>query len=378
MLQTEFVRNLQSNYERIRLEKKPEEKRYQYCILSRGGIRGLLPCSLRYIDGEAYLYYDITSRQSVEQLFAQKTIGRVWVKDFLWSIRQIRQELERFLLEERNILWNPQQIFQDLEHNQFSFLYLPYSEEESGFHSLLEFLVERLDYEDEKLVEYVYKLYEQYEEKGEVYLQEQIFEDAKLLEQTSEKAAPEATPPEGTAEEAEETAALWEPSEEAGEEPDEQEKRGFFSFLESRKRKNRQQKDRYRQSLQLSMEDQMVAEEFSYGEEDYGRTVYIEEPKKQREIVRRLYTPEGKIAAQLGEGTLTIGKKKEEADLVLEDLSVSRIHARITKEGEDYYLEDMNSTNGTVKNGLRLQPYEKRKLEEEDEICLGSVSLTFR
>ena len=35
MLNTEFVKNLHNNYERIMLEKKPEERRYQYCILSR-------------------------------------------------------------------------------------------------------------------------------------------------------------------------------------------------------------------------------------------------------------------------------------------------------------------------------------------------------
>lgn len=379
MLQTEFVKNLHCNYERVLLDKKPEEKRYQYCILARGGIKGLLPCSLRYMNGLAYLYYDITSKQSVEQLFIKRAIGRKWVKDFLWSFQQIRQELGRFLLEERNILWYPQQIFQDLEQNIFSFLYMPYYEgEENGFHRFLEFLVEHIDYEDEGLVDCVYKMYERFEQNGDVYLQGQIFEDVKLLD--GEPTVPESDLQKewsvANIEEAYETPATI--IEEKEPEISVQEKRGIFSFLESRKRKNREQKDRYRQNLQLSMEGHAVAEEFSYGEEDYGRTVYIAEPKEKKNIVRRLYTPEGKIAAQLDENCLTIGKKKGEVDLVLEDLSVSRVHARITKEGEDYYLEDMNSTNGTTKNGLRLQPYEKRKLEEEDEIQLGSIPLTFR
>ncbi len=82
--------------------------------------------------------------------------------------------------------------------------------------------------------------------------------------------------------------------------------------------------------------------------------------------------------AQLGEETLTIGKQKDEVDLVVDDFSISRIHARITLEEDGYYLEDMNSTNGTFKNGLYLQPYEKRKLQEEDEIRLGTVLLVFR
>ena len=115
MLQSEYIRNLNCNYERVLLDKKPEENRYQYCIVTRGGIRGLLPCSLRYINGQAYLYYDISSTQSVAQLYARKAIGRQWMKDFLWGMRRIKQELGRFLLDDANLLWYPEQIFQDLE-----------------------------------------------------------------------------------------------------------------------------------------------------------------------------------------------------------------------------------------------------------------------
>ena len=80
MFSTEYVRNCNCNYMRVGLENKPEEKRYQYCILNRGGIRHLLSGSLRYINGEAYLYYDISSMQNVGQLFETKTIRRSWIK----------------------------------------------------------------------------------------------------------------------------------------------------------------------------------------------------------------------------------------------------------------------------------------------------------
>lgn len=96
MINTEYIRSLNANYERMALGEKPEEKRYQYCMISRGGIKGLLPCSLRYIDGNAYLYYDITSRQNIAQLFDKKVINRQWLTDFLWSMRRVRQEMSRF------------------------------------------------------------------------------------------------------------------------------------------------------------------------------------------------------------------------------------------------------------------------------------------
>lgn len=380
MLQTEYLRNLNSNYERILLDKKPEENRYQYCILSRGGIKGLLPCSLRYINGLAYLYYDISSKQNTSQRFSIRSITREWIRDFLWSMRQIQQELGRFLLDSSNVLWYPEQIYQDLESNVFSFLYVPYYEGESSFGRLLEFWVEHIDYDDEALVDCVYHMYEQLERTGDVYLQSQIFEDAKILEQPQIQIQKEQVEVESEGESLEAMTQAVEQQEDDissvlnGRRED---KKGIRGFFDNKRRKNREQKENYKLDMQRAMRGYAVAEESAYGEE-YGRTVYIEEKSEEADRVYRLYTPEDRLVASMEKATLTIGKKKGEVDAVLEDSSVSRMHARITREGEEYYLEDLNSTNGTFKNGLRLQPYEKRKLEAGDELKCGRVTLIFR
>ena len=403
MMQTEFVRSLNSNYERILLDKKPEEKKYQYCMLSRGGIKGLLSCSLRYINGLAYLYYDITSKQNVAQLYERRPMKRQWVRDFVWGVKQIQVELSRFLLDDQNVLWYPQQIFQDLENNVFSFLYVPYYQEENSFLKLLEFMVEHVDYEDELLVECVYKMYEQYEKNGNVYLQEQIFEDVKMLEeavnpkqievvQEEEKVLTDAAEErkasyKGKNVQMEERAAAKTEGDNRKRERSSQdntemvagksEKKGFFSLLEGKRKKERENRGDYQQAMQLSMSGYAVAEDTCYEEEEWGRTIYMEDTSVAVKTFG-LYTPKGVLVETLDKPTLTIGKKKEEVDLVLEDASISRMHARITKEQEDFFLEDLNSTNGTFKNGLRMQPYEKRKLEEGDEVKLGKKILIFR
>lgn len=378
MLNTEYIRSLNANYERLLLEQKPEEKRYQYCMINRGGIKGLLPCSLRYIDGEAYLYYDITSRQNIAQLFEKKPMTRQWVMDFLWSIRRVRQEMSRFLLEESNIIWLPQHVYQDLEKKEFFFLYVPYCTEHTGFDELMEYLVEHVDYQDEGLVEYIYKAYEQYESAGETYLQAKIFEDAESLRITEndidgeeEKiSAPESEPEvEVKRQEEKQTEEIPTVS---------KEKKGLFNLWESRKKKEKPEKEDYTRNLQLTMTGYAVAEEAVYEEEDIGRTVYMEQKPSPRETVHRLLSEEGKLLVVLEQPSYTIGKKRGEADLVLNDLSISRLHARIVKEPDGHYLEDMNSTNGTFKNGLQLQPYEKRKLEEGDEITLGKMTIVYR
>ena len=379
MLNTEYIRSLNANYERVLLEQKPEEKRYQYCMISRGGIKGLLPCSLRYIDGEAYLYYDITSRQNIAQLFEKRPMTRQWVMDFLWNMKRVRQEMSRFLLEERNIMWFPQHIYQDLEKKEFFFLYIPYCEENTGFGELMEYLVEHIDYQDEGLVEYLYHAYEQYESAGDTYLQQKIFDDAgclKTVEKDSNQLQEEIT--------VEQPLPIEEPkiTEEMKKIQSEvrqvDEKKGLFHLWENRRKREKQERENYTRNLQLTMAGYAVAEETPYEDEDMGRTVYMEEKPGQRETMHRLLTEEGKLLVTLEQPVYTVGKKRGEADLVLNDMSVSRLHARISKENDGFYLEDMNSTNGTFKNGLQLQPYEKRKLEEGDEITLGKTTVIYR
>lgn len=384
MLNIEFVRSLNSNYERIQLDKIPEERKYQYCILGRCQIKGLLPCSLRYMNGIAYLYYNISSKQNLALLYGSRNITREWVKDFVWSLKQLQQELGRFLLDMNNILWSPEQIFQDLENNVFSFLYVPYYEGESSFMKLMEFWVEHIDYEDDVLVDCVYRMYERLERNGEVYLQSQIFEDAGCLEETK---MPELVctvlEEKVVAEEEEEETAEVISSIEASETEEPQKssregRKGIFGILEKKRSQNRKEREDYRRSMHQAMAGYAVAEETVYERKSYGKTVYIEEKPELEERTHRLVTPEGRLLAGLDRAVLSIGKKKGEVDLVLEDSSVSRIHARITNTDGRLYLEDLNSTNGTFRNGLRMQPYEKKKLEEGDEIRCGKVAFIFR
>lgn len=386
MLPVEYVRSLNCNYERMLLAQKPEEKKYQYCILSRGGIKGLLMCDLRYINGNAYLYYDISSKQNIEQLYngGGRCIDRGWLIDFLWSMRQIHQELERFLLDMRNLIWLPNQVFQDLETKNYSFLYVPYYQGETTFGEFMVFLLEHLDYEDERLVECVYHMNEEWEQYGEDYLRHKIFEDVKLLEKNVDKES--AVEEDRERQEGKYRESVDESAAEEAKGRNVVEKKGLFGMLEGKINRNKKAKEDYRMSMQQEMLGYAVAEETAYSvdthveneEEEYGRTIYIEEKELMEPEKFRLFASDGSLIMTLERSMVSIGKKKEEVDLALEDNSVSRLHARIILEQGVAYLEDLNSTNGTFKNGLRLRPYEKRRLDRGDEIKCGKVVMIFR
>lgn len=57
---------------------------------------------------------------------------------------------------------------------------------------------------------------------------------------------------------------------------------------------------------------------------------------------------------------------------------VSRLHAKIVKEGTVYKIEDLGSTNATVVNKQRLNPHTPVMLKSGDEIRFGKVAFEFK
>ncbi|HHU32219.1 MAG: FhaA domain-containing protein [Zhaonellaceae bacterium] len=70
-------------------------------------------------------------------------------------------------------------------------------------------------------------------------------------------------------------------------------------------------------------------------------------------------------------GLMTIGRKPEN-DIVLNDSSISRVHARVRLQSNKLTITDLDSTNGVVVNGL---PIKESQVFAGDEIILGQSKL---
>jgi uncharacterized RDD family membrane protein YckC len=77
---------------------------------------------------------------------------------------------------------------------------------------------------------------------------------------------------------------------------------------------------------------------------------------------------------KLARTLLSIGRDPSN-DLVLPDAMVSRRHAVIECRGNQYYLRDCNSSNGSVVNGDRIS---ERSLRDGDLVAIGTARLLFR
>ena len=71
-----------------------------------------------------------------------------------------------------------------------------------------------------------------------------------------------------------------------------------------------------------------------------------------------------------------IGSLAGAADVILRSAAVSRVHAKIYREKESLYLEDLHSRNGTTINGRLLSEEDGYRLQEGDTVFFADVEYT--
>ncbi|HEY8549999.1 MAG TPA: winged helix-turn-helix domain-containing protein [Vicinamibacterales bacterium] len=100
---------------------------------------------------------------------------------------------------------------------------------------------------------------------------------------------------------------------------------------------------------------------------------FVDAPPRAGTARRWLVTwPEGRL--ELTEGTHVVGRG--EGDVQLVPRSVSRAHARLSVAADRLTYEDLNSKNGSFRDGQRLRG--AVEVRNGDVITVGTVALTFR
>ena len=69
---------------------------------------------------------------------------------------------------------------------------------------------------------------------------------------------------------------------------------------------------------------------------------------------------------------LTIGRNQNN-DIYINNLGISKKHARIIRQDDAYIIEDLGSTNGTL---LNSKPVKKASLASDDIITIGKYSFS--
>jgi len=72
-----------------------------------------------------------------------------------------------------------------------------------------------------------------------------------------------------------------------------------------------------------------------------------------------------------------LGRLEGQVDYCVKNPAVGKLHAEITKTEEGYFISDMNSRNGTMINGVRVEPIKENMIKDGDRITLGNEDFIF-
>lgn len=418
----EFVNELCCNYLTIPYEEK--EGDFALRMITENAADAFLPIELRRMDGQTFLYYNISGMQNMEILYGEKPMERKTFQNFMWQLHKAMEESCELFLPGDGICLEPFCLFWEWEKERWKFLYIPEQgmrdpeETRRERESLAEFLVMHMDYQDRELTETVYRFYEEIcaGKNFSWKIEPQIM----YADFSRETEAPEKEKEEEMIPNIEQSVCEFGEEEETeGANNCGSRKRQIIpgillcaaiamtfvsgrimpvmmpygvaasalltaALVIPRIRKEHGAQKKFESENMTGEEPAEVFYKTTVGEEykenneaEPERTVYIDIENRQE---RKLYGI-GKCRRQkifLERLPCLVGKEKTLADYVIEDSSVSRMHAKFWMEQETVWVQDLNSTNGTYHNGMRLTPNEKVALETEDEISFGQAQFVYR
>ncbi len=131
---------------------------------------------------------------------------------------------------------------------------------------------------------------------------------------------------------------------------------------------------------QMSAEEEMSVPQTLEEEpkaKDFGETVVLSAGVVRGPATLVSREPGELATIYLQEDMTVIGKMETAVDAVIDLPTVSRIHAKIRRRDQEYYLSDLNSRNGTAVNGRILKEGEDYQLQNEDEVDFAQARYVF-
>ncbi len=386
-------------------------------MITENSVDGLISCQQRMINGESLLYYDITSRQSIQSILEAQPLQMRHLQKLFSGLRTISEVMEKFLLNPEDLLLLPEFVYMDMATWQYSFIYYPEKtgEKNNSFCDLNEFFMQHMDSENMPLVEAVYQMADLLNRQQFVldelitWFQENY--DEECMEERIQEQNETMTQPnwnqgtQGTAQEMSWNESIQEQhrsesrmTQGKGQEqkddwnfavrettmsyvrfPETEEKKSPWKrFVEWVLPNSKWKKKGHTTDSSRYVRYQDITEPEKTPEPDeYGHTVFIPWVENSD---NKLYGigKSNKYHIPLQKLPITVGKMAGAVDLVLNDQSVSRLHARISRDGNRFFITDLNSTNGTFRNGMRLEPNASEIIEPGDEIGIGKLKFIYR
>ena len=401
-MEVKYRNDLYANYMLVEIPESADINSYSFKMIERNSMKGILPAKTRMEDGKGYLYLDISKKRNLIEIYKEKEMMLEDMTKIFQGILPILEELRTYLLTEKMICFDPAYIYEDNEES-YSVMLLPWKEESPDFRKLAEFFLEKINHKDEHGVNAAYHFYRQQSQTlFSIYHFIQVLEKENIMKRQKKSQAeklefmpiPEINESEEVSEEPEEFEYEYKKINRKG-------KRKYVLLVLSLICLSLQFINSISHTIKISLmavslllillffiviilkkekhkdNEMKEKEEIVYSEKEdleMIETVFFE-AEKEEEWKLQWKEYGRKKQALLEEFPCKVGKIKGEVGIVMNDVSVSRLHCQFVKKENKITIMDLNSTNGTYLNGMRLEQGEILEIEKNDEILIGKVKV---
>ena len=419
-----YKRELNHSYLVLKSENSQHLSDYPTKMLFSNSIEGLLLCTPRLIDGETFFYYEITSQQNLSQIYEARKFDVKDLKFLFESLLNAITCMEDYLLDADLLLLHPDYIYQSIGASSFCFCCFPLEPASCGktFLSLTEYLLPKINHEDNRAVLLGYGLYK--DSLGSALCKELL---KNALAKSEDSSVQNHSFKESVQEEADlddDSQVIMQPF---FEEEAKQERNSiwwlvgillsltafsvcayfclhyrllstfeaivsfilffllsgtslliFFLVSKKRKKKSEPVVD-FSSDFSPGFESSVYPTPEPLPASHSSDTVLLQpdvSPAAPSAFLTFVENSQTRTVF-LTKEFLLIGKHPDTSDLCLPVPTVSRLHARIRKEGTHFFIMDLNSKNGTSINGQFLSPQEEYQLCDNDRIQVSEVELIF-
>jgi hypothetical protein len=400
-------------------------------MLLENNIPGLLPVKCRHVNGETKYCYEINSLQSIDRLYNKKELDYSELQNILMGCIKLFGGLEEYLLDGSQIILAPEYVYMDIDRMELYFVCYPEYEGDvrEAFTEFIDMLLTKIDHTDNDAVMLGYRVYRY--TKNPNYVMSEI---ANLIEASKPEEEkyniPEAIisqqPLYFNESEEEEVIEPKSKSKSKGKSGDvigiifsiliaivttaliviaditpsmavvrnneiylygaiAMSLAGALLFAISHSKKKKLEKAKEALSDEEDEHSTVINNGAIYRTipqpprkqsiEPLGTICLNESSTEERILIGRVNGKE--VTIPLTKFPIILGKQEGVSDIIVDDNAVSKMHARFEELDGRIFISDLNSTNGTVRNGTMLDMNHPVVLEPGDRLRFGRSSFTY-
>ena len=379
LLDAVYEKEWMENYLRVRLE-RTEDSEYEEKMLSFNNIRGFLQFETAVTDGSDSYRYKVTGKKPLSAVFQALPIREWHLKKILNCLIETVERGREYLICDNDLVLEPEDVFVNLSDYSVEIMCLPGFGKDfrESMEKLLEFMLNRVDYDDKKAVELIYDCYvlALKEENGLNALKDRILkgeesETDTWAEQKKSTILPEPahTEPEKKQRPAFAKEVFWDDD---AEEDLEEETSGFLKWIKGLFTRHSTER------VPAVAEERTVFSERPdiIDDEPETRTVFLSQ-RKVGSTPYLLSIATGEMI-RLEHSPFSVGSMQEHLDRTLNGEGVSRLHARLYTKDGNWFVSDLNSTNGTYVNERTVMPGKDMILYNNDKIRFAGEEYIYK